>query len=228
MGLIILFSSFLHFRFVTLRLLNMEKSPLRFVLLKEEKMKNLLTLIFVFGLLALLVGPKLSYADQRWGHHGNHQYFRYHDRPHYGFRVSAFYPDEYYPVWVGGARYYYDDGLYYNNVGGNYVVVSPPMGAVVSSIPSDFQAVNINGVTYFTDNGVYYIHTPSGYQVVSQPQAAAVTVNTGNVISVNVPNNGGGYTRVILKRSGNGFIGPQGEFYPEFPRVSKLQMLYGR
>ena len=45
---------------------------------------------------------------------------------------------------------------------------------------------------------------------------------------VNIPNNHGGYTAVIIKRSGNGFTGPQGEFYPEFPTVSQLKMMYGK
>ena len=34
--------------------------------------------------------------------------------------------------------------------------------------------------------------------------------------TVNIPNDHGGYTTLLIKRSGNGFTGPQGEFYPEF------------
>jgi hypothetical protein len=45
---------------------------------------------------------------------------------------------------------------------------------------------------------------------------------------VNIPNDKGGYTPVIIKRSGNGYIGPQGEYYPEFPKVSQLKLLYGK
>jgi len=133
-------------------------------------MKKLFVLSAVFGMLAL-IGPKLSYADWGQDHGGRHahQYYRYHDHPHFGARVAVFYPNEYYSVRVGGAGYYYDDGVYYSNVGGNYVVVSPPVGALVTTIPSDFRPVVINGMTYYTDNGVYYINTPSGYQVVSAP-----------------------------------------------------------
>jgi len=187
-------------------------------------MKNLYTLFIFFTALTLLVCPQFSYADwdqgHHEGHHGEHHYYHYHDRPHFGFHVSAFYPDEYYPVWAGGARYYYDDGVYYNYAGGDYVVVNPPVGAVVGTIPSDFQSVVINGVTYYSDNGVYYVYTSHGYQVVSPPIAASVTVN--------VPSNRGGYVAVTLRRSGNGFVGPQGEFYSQFPNVSQLQMMYGR
>jgi len=45
---------------------------------------------------------------------------------------------------------------------------------------------------------------------------------------VNVPNDRGGFTTVMIKKSGNGFVGPQGEFYAEFPKVSQLKAMYGR
>jgi hypothetical protein len=48
-----------------------------------------------------------------------------------------------------------------------------------------------------------------------------------NEFTVNVPNDHGGFTAVVIKRSGNGFTGPQGEYYPEFPKVFQLQIMYG-
>jgi len=108
---------------------------------------------------------------------------------------------------------------------------------VVSS--SGYQPVVVNGVTYYVNNGVYYLYTQYGYQAVVTPigstapvvQTAPVTAipaDTDNSFSINIPNNKGGYTTVLLKRSGKGFIGPQGEFYSEFPKVSQLQMMYGK
>jgi len=47
-------------------------------------------------------------------------------------------------------------------------------------------------------------------------------------ITLNIPNKTGGYSAVLIKKSGNGFIGPQGEFYPEFPKVSVLKVLYAK
>ncbi|OGX35453.1 MAG: hypothetical protein A3C36_01700 [Omnitrophica WOR_2 bacterium RIFCSPHIGHO2_02_FULL_52_10] len=44
---------------------------------------------------------------------------------------------------------------------------------------------------------------------------------------INIPNKRGGYTTVILKRSGNGYTGPQGEYYDAFPRVDELKVIYG-
>jgi len=131
-------------------------------------MKNPLFLLII-GVSALLALPKVSSADERWGHHGEHHYFHYRQHPHFGLQVSAFYPNEYYPILIGGSRYYYDDGIYYDYVGGNYVVVAPPAGAVVRVIPADFQPVVINGTTYYVDNGTYYVRTPDGYRVVPRP-----------------------------------------------------------
>jgi len=61
-----------------------------------------------------------------------------------------------------------------------------------------------------------------------QPVPTPSGNDTGNSVTVNIPTNNGGYTPVMIQRSGNGFIGPQGEFYPEFPNVSQLKVLYGK
>jgi hypothetical protein len=44
---------------------------------------------------------------------------------------------------------------------------------------------------------------------------------------VNVPNSKNGFTPVKLVKQGNGYIGPQGEFYPGHPTVDQLKALYG-
>ncbi|MBF0478017.1 MAG: hypothetical protein HQL26_00905 [Candidatus Omnitrophica bacterium] len=197
----------------------------------------------------LVAQPKSSCADR-----GDRHFYRYHDRPHFGMRVSLI-PDDYFTVSLGRSRYYYYDGLYYDQIGTEYVIVNPPIGAVVNAIPSDFQPIIINGMTYFTNNGIYYVYTPRGYQVVPQPvivQPAPVIVNQQPVVSepstspastvtaapasentedsftVNIPNDKSGYTAVVIKRSANGFTGPQGEFYPEFPKVAQLKLMYGK
>ncbi len=63
--------------------------------------------------------------------------------------------------------------------------------------------------------------------VVAQPAVVAVPAGA-DTLSVNIPNDNGGYTVVVLKRSGNGFVGPQGEFYPDFPKISQLKAMYGK
>ncbi len=188
------------------------------------------------------------------GHHDRHErhhHYRYHDHPRFGVHVN-YLPTGYFTIHSRGGRYYYYDGVYYNMVGREYVIIAPPVGAVVNMIPPDYRAVNINGVTYYTDNGTYYVYTLKGFQVVPPPvivqptqvlvtQSAPtvvsvpttevttqVNVTTDDSYSINVPNSKGGYSPVLIKRSGNGFIGPQGEFYAEFPKVSQLQAMYGK
>ena len=66
--------------------------------------------------------------------------------------------------------------------------------------------------------------------VVAQPAPAVVPSETysGDTVTVNVPNSNGGYTSVVLKRSGNGYVGPQGEYYEQVPTTAQLQAMYGR
>ena len=70
--------------------------------------------------------------------------------------------------------------------------------------------------------------------VVAQPAQVVVaqtppsTTYSGDTATVNVPNSNGGYTAVVLKRSGNGYVGPQGEYYDQIPTTAQLQAMYGK
>lgn len=69
--------------------------------------------------------------------------------------------------------------------------------------------------------------------VVAQPAPVVVaqaptTTYSGDTVTVNVPSDNGGYTAVVLKRSGNGFVGPQGEYYDQVPSIDQLKAMYGR
>ncbi|MBF0478957.1 MAG: hypothetical protein HQL26_05705 [Candidatus Omnitrophica bacterium] len=179
---------------------------------------------------------------------GGRHFDRDNHYPFFGLRFS-FLPRTYYSLYVGGAGYYYLDGTYYIRERGDYVVVNPPVGAIVRAIPDYYQPVVINGMTYYMNNGVYYLYTTQGYQVVPQPQQvfmqpaalmsqpvvqpvvpSSAPANSSDVFTVNIPNAQGNYTPVIIKRAstGNGFVGPQGEFYSEFPKVEQLKEMYGK
>ena len=205
-------------------------------------------IFFLFLTLAVFVPSGVSHADH-WsvgvsvGDPGYHHEERHegwhegwHNHPGWGYH-EHYLPRNCYNVLVEGAMYHYCDGLYYANAGyGDYVLVNPPMGAYVSAIPPDFQAMVINGRTYYTSEGVYYVGTPRGYRVVSQPViyeqppavVAAPAAPSQNEFTINVPNSGGSFTPVVIRRSGNGYTGPQGEFYPQFPSVSQLKAMYGK
>jgi len=219
---------------------------------------NAMKMFFGFLMLTLMAAPKLSYADWSIGvgvgdrdehhdhwrdHHDDwrerereRQFFYYHDHPDYGYRMH-YLPGGSIEIWVAGVRYYYFDGLYYVRDGFDYELVTPPVGAYVGAIPPDFQPVSINGSVYYANNGVYYVLTDHGYRLVpqpvvyAQPEQAIVTqppANNQGSFTVNVPNNSGGYTAVVVTRSGNGYVGPQGEFYATFPTVAQLRAMYGK
>ncbi len=62
----------------------------------------------------------------------------------------------------------------------------------------------------------------------AQPAVAAPAPAQTNTLTVNVPNSGGGYTPVNLVKKGDGYVGPQGEYYQGNPTVDQLKALYGK
>ena len=157
-----------------------------------------------------------------------------------------------------GGRYYWHGGRWYNNswfwFGAGMTALA--LGSVVASLPPYYNTVYYGGVPYYYYDGIYYRPAPSGYMVVQAPPVAApvmvqqpamvaqptvsMPVESANVtqaaspatqgepITVNVPTYKGGYTSVTLTRSGTGFVGPQGEYYPEFPKIKQLKEMYGK
>ena len=74
---------------------------------------------------------------------------------------------------------------------------------------------------------------PPAPVVVAQPAPVVVaqgpsTTYSGDTVTVNVPDSNGGYTAVVLKRSGNGYVGPQGEYYEQVPSTAQLQAMYAK
>ena len=75
---------------------------------------------------------------------------------------------------------------------------------------------------------------PPQQVVVEQPAPVVVTqapptaTYSGDTVTVNVPNSNGSYTAVVLRRSGNGYVGPQGEYYDQVPSTAQLQAMYGK
>jgi hypothetical protein len=188
-----------------------------------------------------------------WGRDERRHDFYY--TPHYiphGREVHAL-PHDHMRLIIGGLEYYYWEGMFYKVRADRYVVVPAPIGAVVTAIPQGCQPVIVDGTPYYNINGVTYMYTPYGYQVVPQPKTIIVknyvstesatapallsaptaipgadTGSDADTFTVNVPNPKGAYTPVALKRSGNGFVGPQGEYYAEFPRVEQLKVMYAK
>lgn len=161
-------------------------------------------------------------------------------------------------VVIGGLEYYYHQGYFYRRGSGGYIIVDAPVGAMVETIPSGYKVVVINGKTYYYHNDMYFVRRGKKYAVVSDPvyqvvelpkevqvidvEPAVINTNvspvakqnnqaavyTKNTFPVNIPNANGSYSQVKIVRAGNGFIGPQGEYYTEFPKVEQLKVMYGK
>lgn len=72
---------------------------------------------------------------------------------------------------VGDETYYYCKGIFYQKIvlEQKYVIVPPPIGAVVFTIPQGYQLMLINGTTYYEYEGVYYKRDLEGYKVIYPP-----------------------------------------------------------
>ena len=79
-------------------------------------------------------------------------------------------PRGYVPVYYGGVNYAYYGGYYYQPASTGYVVVEPPVGAILPTLPPGSTATTVNGQTYFIYNNTYYrpvlVNGATGYQVV--------------------------------------------------------------
>jgi hypothetical protein len=136
---------------------------------------------------------------------------------------------------VDGVTYYTINGAtYYQTTAGLCPVAQPPQVFVNYNAASARAAP----VTYVSDpvasSPAPAIVAPAPQPVASSPavsapvtaEVAAPKVN--EAYTINIPNARGSYSAVTLKRSGSGFTGPQGEYYPDFPKVALLQVMYGK
>lgn len=64
-------------------------------------------------------------------------------------------------------NYYHSDGVWYTRNRKGYVVVNPPAGIVVQSLPRGYRVRKIRGVKYYHYNGIYYKRTGRRYTVVN-------------------------------------------------------------
>ena len=192
---------------------------------------KIITVVVLAGLVSLCNPAQALAREDRDRSHHDKAHFRSYP---YG-QISLGVPMGSISIGFGGGKYYYGSGLFYRTYQHQYVVVPPPAGVVVYSIPAQYNQVVIDGMIYYTYNGVYYTRVPQGYQVVQPPpvvvEAASVTTTSlpdeEQIFTVNIPLTQGGYKAVAIRRDGEGFQGPQGEYYPEFPKVQQLKVMYG-
>ena len=73
-------------------------------------------------------------------------------------------------VIANGRRYWYDDGLWYVEDGSGMSAAKPPVGIVISKLPSIYATGAYgDGTPYYYAYGVYYVPVDSGYAVTDAP-----------------------------------------------------------
>jgi len=80
-------------------------------------------------------------------------------------------PSGFVTINVGEETYYYCSGIFYQRIirEQKYVIVPPPIGAVIFSIPQGYELTFIDGVSYYEYQGVYYKRVLEGYKVIYPP-----------------------------------------------------------
>lgn len=140
------------------------------------------------------------------------------------------YGDEFHHYQLG---YHHEDGYhrYHHYYGHGFYEPDPfffdffaaalTIGTIIALLPDGYQTIVVGGAPYYYYDNVYYQTCPSGYVVVPAP------VLPDGTVTVNILNPDGSYTAVKLVKHGDGYTGPQGEYYPGHPTVEQLKALYG-
>lgn len=122
---------------------------------------------------------------------------------------------------------------------GDALVAGLVAGTIIATLPPHYSTVYVGNVPYYYDGTYYYQRGPSGYVVV-QPVAAPVVVAPAQTVvvaqpiehnrsvTVQIANKNGAVTNVMLVRKGNGYVGPQGEYYDTMPTAEQLRVLYAK
>ncbi|OGF50876.1 MAG: hypothetical protein A2231_08685 [Candidatus Firestonebacteria bacterium RIFOXYA2_FULL_40_8] len=149
---------------------------------------------------------------------------------------TLLYSSEVFSFSRGNGGHYYNRGSWYRQRWFWFDAVIPilAIGAIVRTLPSGYTTVIVRGNRYYYYDNVYFQpYNNYGYLVVEAPSLVIpvppkpTVIAPKDVTTINIPNSKGGYTPVIIKKVKEGFTGPQGELYKEFPTVEELKVLYG-
>lgn len=93
--------------------------------------------------------------------------------------------------WGGlwGFPYYYDDGVYYQQMGGDYQAVYPPVGANITGLPDGAIAINGSNCVYYYAGGAFYMQQDGGYVIVPTPIGVTVPELPPGAVQISI--NGG-------------------------------------
>ncbi len=186
----------------------------------------LLAILMIFT----LVQPPAALADRGHGHGYGHGYGYGGGR---GLAIAS--------LAVGSAALLYSAGLFYRSTPAGYVVVQPAMA------PAGYSVTYVNGMPYYYPYPVvapttyvaaapvvqtvqpvqYQYAQPAQVQAPAPaPAQVAAPAPSSEPFEIRLPNGNGSYTSVTLRKTANGFLGPQGEFYADHPSEDELRKRY--
>jgi hypothetical protein len=91
-------------------------------------------------------------------------------------------------LYVGGLPFYYDDGIYYQQMGDDYQAVYPPVGANLTGLPDGAIEIDAGNITYYYAGGAFYVQQGSGYVIVATPIGVTVPELPPGAVQVSVNN----------------------------------------
>ncbi len=106
-----------------------------------------------------------------------------------GFHSGAFLnalPFGYVPVYVSGIPYFYYQGVYYQQEPSGYMVVTPPIGAVVPELPPGAEPIYVGTTVYYYAAGAFYVQEPQGFLVVVPPPGITVPYLPSGAVETNI------------------------------------------
>ena len=91
-------------------------------------------------------------------------------------------------VFVGNAPYFYDDGIYYQQMGDAYQAVYPPVGAIIPGLPDGTIEVYAGNSVYYYAGGAFYVQQSGGFVIAPPPMGVVVPELPPGTIQVAVNN----------------------------------------
>ncbi|MEL6277056.1 MAG: DUF6515 family protein [Bacteroidota bacterium] len=159
--------------------------------------KVLSTVLLVFAFAAFVLPTDLQAQNRRRRvvvHKKARVVTTYRGLPRRGATVTVL-PRRTVVVRHGRLNYHFAGGVFYKPVGRSFVVVAPPRGIRIRTLPTGYYAFNLARKRYFYHYGTYYTAAPNGgYVVVQAPVGARVNTLPDGYVVVNGRN--GAYYKV--------------------------------
>ncbi len=117
---------------------------------------------------------RLELPRARPGWRLDERYHHDHYYPPRGYALSVL-PRGSISIGFGPSNLFFHAGVWFQPLGGRFVVTAPPFGVMVPLLPPAYTTLWIGGAPYYYANGVYYAAVAGpGYSVVAPPSGADI------------------------------------------------------